>query len=152
MNSCPITQESIAHPRQEQFLFGTNVKRSIESLKQKAKELRTEAHALYLACKDPRVPWYARAFALCVAGYAFSPIDLIPDFIPVIGYLDDLIIVPLGIVLAIKMIPPDVLEDSRKKARECADQKKRVGWIAAFVIVGIWAVFLFFIFKLVTKG
>ena len=128
------------------------MKKSIESLKQRAKELRTEAHALYLACKDPRVPWHARAFALCVAGYAFSPIDLIPDFIPVIGYLDDLIIVPLGIVLAIKMVPPDILDQCRKKARESADQKKPVRWIAAFVIVGIWAVFLFFIFKLITKA
>ena len=127
------------------------MKKSIESLKQKARELTTEAHALYLACKDPRVPWYARVFALCVAGYAFSPIDLIPDFIPVIGYLDDLIIIPLGIVLAIKMIPADVLEQCREKARECGNQKKPVNWIAAFVILGIWAVFLFFIFKVITE-
>ena len=132
--------------------MGTKIQESIESLKQKAKELRTEAHALYLACKDPRVPWYARAFALCVAGYAFSPIDLIPDFIPVIGYLDDLIIVPLGIVLAIKMIPPDVLQESRAKAREFTNQKKTVSWIAAFVIVCIWVVFLFFILRLIIKG
>ena len=128
------------------------MKKSIEALKKRARELRTETHALYLACKDPRVPWYARVFALCVAGYAFSPIDLIPDFIPVIGYLDDLIIVPLGIILAIKMIPADVLEQCREKARECEGQKKPVNWVAAFVIVGIWAGFLFFIFRLITKG
>jgi uncharacterized membrane protein YkvA (DUF1232 family) len=128
------------------------VKRSIDSLKQRARELRTEVHALYLACKDPRVPWYARAFALCVAGYAFSPIDLIQDFIPVIGYLDDLIMVPLGIVLAVKMIPADVMEQCREKAREYADQKKPVSWMAASVIIAIWAVFLFFVFKLITKG
>ena len=128
------------------------MKKFFESLKQKARGIKTEARALYLACKDPRVPWHARAFALCVAGYAFSPIDLIPDFIPVIGYLDDLIIVPLGIFLAVKMIPPDVLEESRKKARESTDQKKPVNWIAGFVILGIWAVFLIFIFKVITNG
>lgn len=127
------------------------MKQSIDSLKQRARALKTEAHALYLACKDPRVPWHARVFALCVAGYAFSPIDLVPDFIPVIGYLDDLIIIPLGIILAIKMIPSDVLEECRAKAKESTDQKKPVSWIAALVIVGIWAVFLFFIFSLITK-
>lgn len=75
---------------------------SLQKLKQQAKELKTELSALYLACHDPRVPWYAKALAICVVGYAFSPIDLIPDFIPILGYLDDLIIVPLGIVLVIK--------------------------------------------------
>ena len=83
-----------------------------------ARELKCDVHALYLAARDPRVPWYAKAVALGVAGYALSPIDLIPDFIPVIGHLDDLIIVPLGIWLAVRLIPADVLEEHRVAARE----------------------------------
>ena len=79
-------------------------------------------HALYLAARDPRVPWYAKAVALAVAAYAFSPIDLIPDFIPVIGYLDDLIIVPLGILLAVRLIPADVLAEHRSAASEAAER------------------------------
>ena len=77
--------------------------------KQQLKLLKQETYAIYIACKDPRVPWYARLLAAAVVAYAFSPIDLIPDVIPVIGYLDDLILVPWGIALVIKMIPPDVL-------------------------------------------
>jgi uncharacterized membrane protein YkvA (DUF1232 family) len=69
----------------------------LDKLKDWARSIKRDAHALYLAARDPRVPWYAKALALCVAGYALSPIDLIPDFIPVLGYLDDLILVPLGI-------------------------------------------------------
>jgi len=70
-----------------------------------ARALKTEAHAVYLASKDPRVPWYAKALAACVLAYLFSPIDLIPDFIPVVGYLDDLVVVPAGLLLVIKLIP-----------------------------------------------
>ena len=81
----------------------------IETWKQRARQLKMETYAIYLAYRDPRVPWYARLFAACVVGYAFSPIDLIPDFIPVLGYLDDLIMVPVGIFFALKMIPPPVM-------------------------------------------
>lgn len=88
----------------------------MESLKEKARHLKTEVHALVLAYKDPRVPWYAKAFMGLIIAYAVSPIDLIPDFIPVLGYVDDLVIVPVGIRLAIKMIPKDVLEECRQKA------------------------------------
>ena len=101
-----------------------------------ARRLKTEAYALYLAYKDPRVPWYARAFAAVVVGYAFSPIDLIPDPIPVLGYLDDVILVPLGIALAIRMIPPEVLSDCRERARSIED--KPVNKIAAAVVILIW--------------
>ena len=79
-------------------------------LREKAKQLKTDVYALYLAYKDPRVPWYAKAFMALIIGYALSPIDLIPDFIPVLGYLDDLIIIPAGISLSLKMIPKEVLE------------------------------------------
>lgn len=128
------------------------MKEGIASLKQRASELRAKVHALYLACKDPRVSWYARAFALCVAAYAFSPIDLIPDFIPVIGYLDDLIVVPLGIFLAIKMIPAAIFDECREKAREAGDRKRPVSWTPAFVIVSIWTGCLLLILKWITKS
>jgi uncharacterized membrane protein YkvA (DUF1232 family) len=74
-----------------------------------ARSIKRDVHALYLASRDPRVPWYAKALAIFVAGYALSPIDLIPDFIPVVGYLDDVIIVPLGILMVIKLIPPEIM-------------------------------------------
>jgi len=110
----------------------------LENWKQKAKLIKKELYALYLACKDPRVPWYARVIAITVVGYAFSPIDLIPDFIPVLGYLDDLILIPLGIALVIKMVPADVLNECREKAgRELAKSKPK-NWVAASVIVLIW--------------
>ena len=88
-----------------------------EGLKNKARQLKTEVYAIYLAYKDPRVPWYARILAVCVVGYAFSPIDLIPDPIPILGYLDDLILVPLGIALALKMIPKEVMAEYREQAK-----------------------------------
>ena len=110
----------------------------LESWKQRARGLKTEIYAIYLAYRDPRVPWYARVLAACVVGYAFSPIDLIPDPIPVLGYLDDLLIVPLGVVLAIKMIPPNVLVECREQAQEVMRQGKPVNRVAAVVIVAIW--------------
>src|SRR5262245_34421483 len=80
-----------------------------------ARGIKRDVHALYLSARDPRVPWYAKAVALAVAAYALSPIDLIPDFIPVLGYLDDLILVPLGIIVAVKLVPPQVLAECRAK-------------------------------------
>src|SRR4030088_1349391 len=109
----------------------------LEGWKRWAGTIKRDAHALYLASRDPRVPWYAKAVAIAVAAYAASPIDLIPDFIPVIGYLDDLIIVPLGIALVVKLIPPEIMAEHRAlaiKARE-----RPVSWRAAGVIVTVWA-------------
>ena len=104
-----------------------------------AGRLKSETHALYLAYRDPRVPWYAKLFAALVVGYAFSPIDLIPDPIPVLGYLDDLILVPLGVALAVRMIPEDVLSESRQKARDMVERGERpVSRTAAAVIVVLW--------------
>ena len=108
----------------------------LERLKRWAGKLKVETYALYLAYRDPRAPWYARVFAALVVGYAFSPIDLIPDPIPVIGYLDDLILVPLGIALAIRMIPAEVLAECREKAKELS--KKPVNRVAAVVVVAVW--------------
>ena len=101
-----------------------------------ARRLKIEIYALYLAYRDPRVPWYARVFAALVVGYAFSPIDLIPDVIPVLGYLDDLLVVPLGIALAIRMIPSHVLAECREEARNAKDRP--VNKVAAVVVVAIW--------------
>ncbi len=103
-----------------------------------AHTLKREVYALYLAYKDPRVPWHARVFAGCVVAYAFSPIDLIPDFIPVIGYLDDLILVPLGIALAVRMIPATVLTECRERAQEVMAAGKPVNRVAAAVIIIVW--------------
>ena len=107
-----------------------------EKLRIRAKQIKSETLALYLAYKDSRTPLHAKIFAACVVAYAFSPIDLIPDFIPVLGYLDDVILVPLGIVLAIKMIPPNVMDECRERARETHDKPIRKG--ATAVIVMIW--------------
>ena len=109
----------------------------IEKAKQWARVIKRDAHALYLAARDPRVPWYAKALALCVAGYALSPIDLIPDFIPVLGYLDDLILVPLGIWAVVKLIPPDLMAEHRAAAALAAERP--VSRTAALVIALIWA-------------
>ena len=120
----------------------------LTSLKQKAKSIKTEIYVLYLAYKDPKVPWYAKAFMLAVVAYFLSPIDLIPDFIPVLGYFDDLIIVPAGIFLALKMIPRDVMEECRGKARSepIAGKAK---WIATLVIISVWLLVLYFLVRFI---
>lgn len=108
--------------------------------KEWARALKRETYALYLACRDPRTPWYGRALAACVVGYAFSPIDLIPDFIPVLGYLDDLILIPLGIALVLKVIPPEVMTECREKAMAVMTSGKPTNWIAAGFIAAIWII------------
>ena len=105
-------------------------------LKDWARIVKRDVHALYLASRDPRVPWYAKALAVVVAGYALSPIDLIPDFIPVLGYLDDVILVPLGILLVIRLIPPVIMAEHRDLA--AAAQDRPVSRVAAVAIVCIW--------------
>jgi uncharacterized membrane protein YkvA (DUF1232 family) len=104
-----------------------------------ARGLKRDVHAIYLAARDPRTPWYARAAAVLVAAYALSPIDLIPDFVPILGYLDDLLIVPLGILLVIRLIPPDVLAEHRAAA-EKRQAARPVSYVAAAFMVGIWLV------------
>jgi uncharacterized membrane protein YkvA (DUF1232 family) len=110
----------------------------LERWKAHAQRLKSEVYALYLAYKDPRTPWYAKIFSAVVVGYAFSPIDLIPDPIPILGYLDDLLLIPLGAYLAVKMIPSQVMEESRIKAQQVMAQGKPVNKVAAGVIVLIW--------------
>jgi len=110
----------------------------IDQWKRRAGQLKIEVYAIWLAYRDPRVPWYARIFAACVVGYAFSPIDLIPDPVPVLGYLDDLVLIPLGVALALKMIPAQVMAECREKARDVMSQGKPVNRTAAVVIVAVW--------------
>ncbi len=110
----------------------------IEGWKARARQLKTEVYTLYLAYRDPRTPWYAKVLTALVVGYAFSPIDLIPDFIPVLGYLDDLVLIPLGVWAAMKMIPAEVMNESRAKAREAVAEGKPVNKVAAGAIIAIW--------------
>jgi uncharacterized membrane protein YkvA (DUF1232 family) len=97
-----------------------------------------ETYAVYLAYKHPQTPWYAKLFAACVVGYAFSPIDLIPDPIPILGYLDDLVLVPLGMAVALKMIPPSILAECRSEAQVAMSEDRPRSWVAAAVIVVLW--------------
>jgi len=119
--------------------FGGTVLNRFHQLQRWARGLKRDTVALYLAARDPRVPWYAKAVAACVAAYALSPIDLIPDFVPVIGYLDDIILVPLGIGLAIRLIPPGILEEHRQRALARIAERP-VSRIGAVVIIMIWVV------------
>lgn len=110
----------------------------LSQLRQRARTIKQDTYAIYLACRDPRTPWYARVLAGGIVAYALSPIDLIPDFVPILGYLDDLIIVPFGIALAVRMIPEPVLADCRLKAQLAT--AKPANRKAAAVIIGIWLV------------
>ena len=107
----------------------------LDKLKSWARTTKRDAHAIYLAARDPRVPWYAKAAAGAVAAYALSPIDLIPDFIPVIGYLDDLLIVPLGIMLAVKLVPAGLMQEFRDAATRRA---RPVGKAGLVFMIAVW--------------
>jgi uncharacterized membrane protein YkvA (DUF1232 family) len=111
---------------------------NLQTWKRWARRLSAQTYALYLAYRHPKTPWYAKAFAALIVGYVFSPIDPIPDFIPVVGLLDEMVVVPIGVLLAAKMIPPAVLEECREKAREVAEGEKPVSRVAAVVIVAVW--------------
>ena len=110
----------------------------LTKLKNYARKLKQDTFVLYLSYKDDRTPWYAKAFAICVVAYAFSPIDLIPDIIPILGYLDDLILVPLGIVLAFKLIPPQVIEENRVMAEMMKKNGKPKNWLVGSLFIIIW--------------
>jgi uncharacterized membrane protein YkvA (DUF1232 family) len=113
----------------------------LDKLKSYARTLKNEAFAVYLAAKDPRTPWYAKALIFFVVAHTFSPIDLIPDFIPILGYLDDLIITPLGLALAIRLIPAEVLEEARAKVAT-SGLDRSVGYVGAGIIIFLWIVIL----------
>lgn len=116
------------------------MKNLLEKLKEKARWMKQQAFVLFLAYKDPRTPWTAKIFAAVVVAYAFSPIDLIPDFIPVLGYLDDLLLVPLGVALALKMIPEGVLVDARAGVDTAFPNGKPKSWVAGAIFIAIWVV------------
>ena len=111
-------------------------------LKSWARDVKRDVHALYLAGRDPRVPWYAKAMAALVAGYALSPLDLIPDFIPVVGYLDDLILVPLGILLVIRLVPSEIMAEHRATAAAALDRPVSRGMAMAIICIWVAAVAL----------
>jgi len=114
---------------------------TIERLKAWARSIKRDVVALWLAARDPRVPWHAKVVSAAVAAYALSPIDLIPDFVPVLGYLDDLLIVPFGIWAAVKLIPKPVMADLREKALEHRKPSSRAG-LAAIVLIWLAAISL----------
>jgi len=118
--------------------------------KAKAKALKSEVHALYLCSRHPKTPLYAKVFAILILSYALSPIDLIPDFIPVFGYLDDLILIPAGIALLVRMIPRGVLQECRQKAQENPPAKTR-SWLGGIFIVCIWVLAIYATFRLVAR-
>ncbi len=111
---------------------------SLSKLKVRANRLKADTYGLYFAARDPRTPWYARLLVAGVVAYALSPVDLIPDFIPVVGYLDDLLLLPLGIALAVRLVPDGVLFDSRARAREVLETNQPTSRVAGIVIVSIW--------------
>jgi uncharacterized membrane protein YkvA (DUF1232 family) len=118
--------------------------RRLEQLKQRARELNREVVALFLAARHPRTPWYAKVLLVAIVAYAVSPIDLIPDFLPVIGLLDDLLLLPLGIALALKMIPRDVIAECRGRVAAGALEGSRLGRWGAIGVGLIWAALLAF--------
>lgn len=115
----------------------------------RAQALQDDVYALYLAYRHAGVPWYAKAWALVVVAYAFSPVDLVPDFIPVLGYLDDLVLVPLGVALAIRLIPPAILAECRAEARRVREAGRPTNWIAGAIILLLWLMLLAVIAKAV---
>ena len=117
----------------------------MEKIKAWAKNLKRQLFILYFAYRDERIPWYVKLFTACIVAYAFSPIDLIPDFIPILGYLDDVIILPLGIMFALKMIPKDVISDCEVKANEMMKNGKPKNWIVGSLIIFIWSVIILWI-------
>ncbi|MFC1941206.1 YkvA family protein [Chloroflexota bacterium] len=120
----------------------------LQTWKERAKQLRREVYAVYLAYRDPRTPWYAKALIVVIVGYALSPIDLIPDFIPILGYVDDFILIPAGIYLALKMIPKEVMNECKEKATTTRATGK-LGWITAVIIVSVWLLILYFVIRLI---
>ncbi len=109
-----------------------------EAWKRRARQLSAQTYALYLAYRHPRTPWYAKVFAALVVGYVFSPIDPIPDFIPGVGLLDEMVVVPIGVLIAAKLIPRDVFEECQENGREVAEGEKPVSRVGAMVVVAVW--------------
>jgi uncharacterized membrane protein YkvA (DUF1232 family) len=149
-----LAQQAVHHPpprRPGETAPASRNMTRIGKLRQRARRLRAETTALWLCARDPRTPRIARLLVAVVVAYALSPIDLIPDFVPVLGYLDDLIVIPLGIALAIRMVPRAVLEESRTRAEQQLRSGRPASWAAAAAIATIWVVALvlcaFFVYR-----
>jgi len=119
----------------------------MNKIKTWAKQLKQQIYVLYLAYKDERVPWYAKLLAASVVAYAFSPIDLIPDFIPILGYIDDIIIVPLGIMLALRLIPREVIVECEEKTEAMMLNGKPRNWIVSSLVIFIWVLLFFWMIR-----
>jgi uncharacterized membrane protein YkvA (DUF1232 family) len=131
--------------------FGAWIKKRFGLIKDKAKKLKKEIKVIYLAYKRPDTPWYAKVLSAVVIGYALSPIDLIPDFIPILGYLDDLLLIPLGIWLVIKLIPENIIEECRAQEEEAFKEGKPKNWVAAGVIILLWVLIIgLIVYKIIT--
>jgi uncharacterized membrane protein YkvA (DUF1232 family) len=113
---------------------------TLEAWRRRARQLSAQTYTLYLAYRHPGTPWYAKVFAALIVGYVFSPIDPIPDFLPGVGLLDEMVVVPLGVLLAAKMVPQEVFEECREKAREVAEGEKPVSRVAVVVVICVWLV------------
>nr|WP_246629006.1 YkvA family protein [Mesobacillus maritimus] len=119
----------------------------VEKIKAWAKNLKRQTFVLYLAYKDNRVPWYAKLFIIGVVSYAFSPIDLIPDFIPILGFLDEVIILPLGIMFALKMIPQEVIANCETEANRMMENEKPRNWLVGILIILLWSLLILWMAK-----
>lgn len=125
--------------------------KTLDKLKAFARKLKQELFVLFLASKDDRVPWYAKLVSFLVVAYAFSPIDLIPDFIPILGYLDDIILIPLGISLALKMIPQPIIDHLRIKANEIREKGKPKNWVTGIIFIIIWILLAYWLGSIIYK-
>ena len=120
--------------------------RGMRSIREWARAIRRQTLTLYYATRDPRTPWYAKALAGCIVAYAISPIDLIPDFIPVLGYLDEVILLPVAMSLVLRLIPAAVLADARVRADQAAERPTSrtaaavivLVWLTAAALLGVW--------------
>jgi uncharacterized membrane protein YkvA (DUF1232 family) len=128
----------------------------MEKIKAWAKKLKRQTYVLYLAYKDNRVPWYAKLFIIGVVSYAFSPIDLIPDFIPILGFLDEVILLPLGIMFALKMIPQDVIANCEIEAKRMMENGKPKNWLVGILIILLWSLLILWLvnvgYQLLNEG
>ena len=124
---------------------------TVERWRERTRRLKREVTAVYLAARDHRTPWYAKLLAIGIVAYALSPLDLIPDPIPVLGYLDDLIVLPLAILLVLRLIPEEVMDDARHRAAETPLITGPVGWIGAGIVAVLWVLLLVVTTSIVVK-
>ena len=121
------------------------------SLKDRAKRLKTDIPAVFLALKDKKTPWYAKAVGALVVGYALSPIDIIPDFIPILGYIDELLLIPLGVILTMKMIPKNLWYEFQEEAKTIWENGKPKKWYYAIPIILLWLILFLIIIRMIVK-